>query len=117
MHRREAGSQRKPRLTSSPPPQRSSARAPLARNSLWPGGTTTPAPASAPRTRLPEVVVHALGSEQPAECHLEPVADRHAFGVDVRELAREATTPLVVDERGHHGRLERVRQVIEGIGG
>src|SRR3954471_2377672 len=38
------------------------------------------------RAALPEVVVDAVGREQPAEGHLDAVADAHRRGVDVGQL-------------------------------
>src|SRR5262245_19815296 len=68
------------------------------------------------RTGLPKIVVDALCRKEASKGHLEPVADRHRVRVDVGELAGEAPAALVIDERGHHGRLQRVRQVVERVG-
>src|ERR687898_2544218 len=51
------------------------------------------------RPGLPEVVVDPFGGEQSPERHLDPVADAHAGGLDVRELDRQAPPPV----EGHHG--------------
>ena len=61
------------------------------------------------RTCLPEVIVHAVGGEQTAERHLDPVADRDRRRVDVGELALEAAAAVEVDDRGHHRRAEASR--------
>src|ERR671912_1911941 len=45
------------------------------------------------RPGLPEVVVDPLGGEQPPEGHLDPVAEAHAGGLDVRELDRQGPAP------------------------
>src|SRR3954469_13968156 len=42
------------------------------------------------RSGFPEVVVDAVGGEQPPERHLHTVADRDRLGVDIGELATEA---------------------------
>src|SRR5262245_66525337 len=68
------------------------------------------------RTGLPKIVVNALGRKEAPKGHLEPVPDRNRVRVDVGELAGEAPAALVVDECGHHGRLQRVRQVVERVG-
>src|SRR2546430_1131461 len=41
------------------------------------------------RPGLPEVVVDAVGCEEPAERHLDPVADLHGTGIHVGQLALE----------------------------
>src|SRR6185503_2448949 len=64
---------------------------------------------SAPRTGLPEVVVYTLRREQATEGHLQVVADRDLLRIDVGQVAGEPPSPLVVDEGGHHRRLERIR--------
>jgi hypothetical protein len=69
------------------------------------------------RSGLPEIIVHALRREQAPERHLEMVADRDLTRLDVRQLAREPSAALVVHDRRHDGRLERVCQMIERVGG
>src|SRR2546426_4072170 len=73
-------------------------------------------PPSAPWTGLPEVVVHTLRGEQAPERHLQVIADRDPRGFDVGQFAGETAPALVVDERRHHGRLQRVGEVIERVG-
>src|SRR5216117_988004 len=55
-------------------------------------------------TRFPEIVVDAVGGEELAERHLDPVADLHGLRVDVGHLALEAAAALEVDHRGDDGR-------------
>src|SRR5213595_4255407 len=42
--------------------------------------------------------------------------DRDVLRIDVGQLGGEAAPALVVDERRHHRRLQRVGEVIEGVG-
>jgi len=61
--------------------------------------------------------VDTLAGVEPTEGHLQLVSDRHFGGIDVGEFTREPSAVCVVDDRGDHGRLQRVGEVIEGIGG
>src|SRR5215470_5504500 len=72
---------------------------------------------SAPRARLPEIVVDALTRVEAAEGHLELVADRDRRRLDVGQLAGEAPAALEVDDRRDDRRLQRVGEVVEREGG
>src|SRR5262245_33655327 len=71
---------------------------------------------SAQRSRLPEVVVDAVGGVQTAERHLDAVADLDRLRIDVGELTREAAALIEVEHRHHHRRLQRVSEAIRGVG-
>ena len=76
-----------------------------------------PISASTAEPRLPEVVVDAVGGEQPAERHLDPGADAHLVGVDVGELDRQPAAAVEVDDREHDRRAGRVGEPVDGEGG
>ena len=56
------------------------------------------------RARLPEVVVDAVGAEEPPEGHLDPAAGPDLLGVDVGQLDREAAAAVEVDDGEDDGR-------------
>src|SRR5207249_8521134 len=51
-----------------------------------------------------------LGGEEPPERHRHPIADPHGAGIDIGQLALEPAAALEVDDRGHDGWRERVRE-------
>src|SRR5918993_1836933 len=64
------------------------------------------------RPGLPEVVVDPFGGEQSPERHLDPVADAHAGGLDVRELDPQAAAPPETLDGDDDGRRRRVGQPV-----
>src|SRR5690348_11737507 len=59
----------------------------------------------ADRPRLPEIVLHPADFVQPPERHLDAVADAHAAGVDVGQLALEAAAAVEVEHGYDHRRV------------
>src|SRR5688572_6030554 len=95
----------------------------MATLSLMPWDAMSLSPRSEPAVRsvadgagLPEVVVDAVGRVEPAEGHLDAVADLDLVGLDVGELAGEATAAVEVDDGGHDRRARRVRHAVDRVG-
>src|SRR5207249_4827153 len=61
---------------------------------------------------LPGVIMHRADGEEPPERHRHPVADPHGAGIDIGQLALEPAAALEVDDRGHDGWRERVREPV-----
>src|SRR3954469_16453477 len=64
-------------------------------------------------SRFPEVVVDVVGGEEPAEGHLDPVADREPVDVDVGELHRQPAAAVEVDDRERDRRAGRVGDAVD----
>src|ERR1700722_13507458 len=84
----------------------------IATRSLIPCDPMSGAPSSE-WAGLPKVVVDAICARQPAEHHLHSVSDLHVGGVDVRELNRQPTAAVEVDDGEHEWRTGGVRQSVD----
>src|SRR5579875_1964906 len=72
---------------------------------------------SALGTRFPEIVVNAVGGEQPAEGHFDFIADPDLVRLAVGHLAQKSPTALEIDYHVDRRRVERISQAIKREGG
>ena len=61
--------------------------------------------------------MNAVGSKEPAESHLNFVANRDFIGLAIGHLAHKAAAAVVIDNRIDRRRIERISQTVDCVGG
>ena len=65
---------------------------------------------------LPEIVVHATGSEQAAEGERDPRSDAQSLGFGVGDFDGAPAAAVDVQDRLNHRRGRRIGEVVDGVG-